>query len=116
MQLRVNGNPRIGPFESSFGVENSLETGTMFGSGGVSHSTRLLSSRRGQTEKSKGAGNLAAIQQRFLPRHVSMFKSVDCSALCHQAEEVGGDYYDLLHLANGDLGMAIGDVSGIRAH
>ena len=112
MQGSVNGNPGIGQFESSSGVENSLETGTVFGSGCVLHSTPLLSSQRGRAEKSTEAGNLAAIQQRFLPRHVSIFKSVDCSALCLQAGEVGGDFYDLLDLPNGDLGLAIGDVSG----
>jgi phosphoserine phosphatase RsbU/P len=31
---------------------------------------------------------------------------------CRPAREVGGDYFDFLRLANGKLGIAIGDTSG----
>jgi sigma-B regulation protein RsbU (phosphoserine phosphatase) len=86
--------------------------GAVFSSGGVSPIAPFLSPRRGRVEQSTEVGELAAIQRRFLPWHVSTFKNVHCSALCRQAEEVGGDFYDLVHLQNGHLGIAIGDVSG----
>ena len=37
---------------------------------------------------------------------------IDYSGACRPALGVGGDYYDFLKLANGELGVAIGDVSG----
>jgi phosphoserine phosphatase RsbU/P len=54
----------------------------------------------------------AAIQQRLLPSDLPAFANVECSAMCRQAEAVGGDFYDLIGLPNGELGIAIGDVSG----
>jgi len=32
--------------------------------------------------------------------------------LCHQARQVGGDYFDFLDLGQERLGLVIGDVSG----
>src|SRR5215510_11589858 len=71
-------------------MDNNLEIGTMFGTDGVSYSPRRLSARRGRVAQ----------------------RTVECSSLCRQAEEVGGDFCDLLHLPTGELGIAIGDVSG----
>lgn len=56
--------------------------------------------------------NLAVVQQRLLPWDVPRFDNVECSAMCRQAEAVGGDFYDVLRLPNGELGITIGDVSG----
>lgn len=54
----------------------------------------------------------AIIQQRFLPYTLLPFEGIECSAMCRQAELVGGDFYDLLALPGGELGIAIGDVCG----
>jgi sigma-B regulation protein RsbU (phosphoserine phosphatase) len=32
--------------------------------------------------------------------------------MCRQAEAVGGDFYDFLHLPNGEFGIALGDICG----
>ena len=53
-----------------------------------------------------------AIQQRLLPVEAPPVENAECSAVCRQAEEVGGDFYDFLSLPNGRLGLAIGDVCG----
>jgi sigma-B regulation protein RsbU (phosphoserine phosphatase) len=53
--------------------------------------------------------NAHAIQQHLLGRRPSQ---ADCSAVCRQANAVGGDFYDFPRLPNGELGVAIGDVAG----
>jgi phosphoserine phosphatase RsbU/P len=54
-----------------------------------------------------------AIQQHFLDRSDSRpVAHVDSSAVCRQAQAVGGDFYDLLRLPNGELGIAMADVAG----
>ena len=52
------------------------------------------------------------IQGRLLPAPPSDLKGVEISARNVPCYEVGGDYFDFLEFANGDLGIAIGDVSG----
>jgi len=59
----------------------------------------------------KAARSLANVQRRLL-RHVRDFDNVECSVMCRPAEIVGGDFYDVLRLPTGELGIAIGDVSG----
>ena len=54
----------------------------------------------------------AEVQQRLLSWDVPALDNVECCAVCRQAEAVGGDFYDLTGLPNGELGIAIGDVSG----
>lgn len=56
--------------------------------------------------------NAHAIQQHLLARDGSLAANADCSAICRQANAVGGDFYDLQRLPNGQLGIAIGDVAG----
>lgn len=52
------------------------------------------------------------VQERLFPQQAPMIAGIDCNGACRPAQGVGGDYYDFLSLANGDLGVAIGDVSG----
>jgi len=51
-------------------------------------------------------------QRRLLPQHDPTVKGLDISGICLPALEVGGDYYDYMKLADGNLAVAIGDVSG----
>jgi phosphoserine phosphatase RsbU/P len=53
-----------------------------------------------------------AIQQHLLTLDSGSVAHADCSAVCRQAHAVGGDFYDFLHLPNGKLGIALGDVAG----
>jgi serine phosphatase RsbU (regulator of sigma subunit) len=52
------------------------------------------------------------IQQRLLPKCEPGLEHFDIAAGCRLAQEVGGDFYDFLHLANGRLAIGIGDASG----
>ncbi len=52
------------------------------------------------------------VQERLFPQSLPVIAGIDYSGACRPALGVGGDYYDFLSLPNGDLGIAIGDVSG----
>jgi phosphoserine phosphatase RsbU/P len=52
------------------------------------------------------------VQERLFPQNLPPMAGLDYFGACRPALGVGGDYYDFLPLANGDLGIAIGDVSG----
>jgi phosphoserine phosphatase RsbU/P len=81
-------------------------------SNGPLNSARRARSWEGNRERMPAVVNPAAIQQRLLPPVASMLGNVECSAMCRQAEAVGGDFYDFLHLPNGEFGIALGDISG----
>jgi sigma-B regulation protein RsbU (phosphoserine phosphatase) len=53
-----------------------------------------------------------AVQMSLLPRGDIVVPGLSITALCVPAREVGGDYYDLLPLDDGRLGVLIADVSG----
>jgi len=52
------------------------------------------------------------VQQRLLPRLPICIDKLDCAAICRPALEVGGDYYNYWALPGGQVGVAVGDVSG----
>jgi sigma-B regulation protein RsbU (phosphoserine phosphatase) len=52
------------------------------------------------------------VQQRLFPQKLPHVNGLDFAGYCRPAQGVGGDYYDFIHLANGSLGIAVGDVSG----
>jgi PAS domain S-box-containing protein len=52
-----------------------------------------------------------AVQQRFFPV-APRVDGFEIAAASHPAEETGGDYFDFIEAPNGDLYVAIGDVSG----
>ena len=52
------------------------------------------------------------IQSRLFPTPPCDVLSTQLAARSIPCFEVGGDYYDFLELPNGDLGLALGDVSG----
>lgn len=52
------------------------------------------------------------VQERLFPQRLAAITGIDYYGACRPAQGVGGDYYDFLALSNGDLGIAIGDVSG----
>ncbi|MCW5979542.1 MAG: SpoIIE family protein phosphatase [Bryobacteraceae bacterium] len=52
------------------------------------------------------------VQQRLLPRQYAQSSTLEYSARCVQAGEVGGDYYDLLDLGGGQTLLVLADVSG----
>ena len=52
------------------------------------------------------------VQERLFPQKLEPIPGLDYFGACRPALAVGGDYYDFLKLANGNFGIAIGDVSG----
>jgi sigma-B regulation protein RsbU (phosphoserine phosphatase) len=52
------------------------------------------------------------VQERLFPQEFPKIAGIDCFGYCRPARGVGGDYYDFIELADGRLGIAIGDVSG----
>jgi phosphoserine phosphatase RsbU/P len=52
------------------------------------------------------------VQERLFPQKLPAIRGLDYAAFCRPALAVGGDYYDFLALPHGQLGVAIGDVSG----
>ena len=39
-------------------------------------------------------------------------KTLEYAGVCHQAREVGGDYYDFLNLGQDRVGLVLGDIAG----
>ncbi|HEX9460560.1 MAG TPA: GAF domain-containing SpoIIE family protein phosphatase [Thermoanaerobaculia bacterium] len=68
----------------------------------------LLEKQRMEQELALGR----EIQSRLLPSAPIDVRGIALSALSLPCYEVGGDYFDFIELPGGDLGLAIGDVSG----
>lgn len=52
------------------------------------------------------------VQKSLLPNDLSMGNHFDLDAFSMAADEVGGDYYDIIQTAEDRFGLIIGDVSG----
>lgn len=52
------------------------------------------------------------VQSRLFPRTSPPLKTLEYAGVCHQARQVGGDYYDFLDLGGGRVALVIGDISG----
>src|ERR1700757_4277712 len=52
------------------------------------------------------------VQARLFPQTLPHLKTLEYAGVCHQARQVGGDYYDFLDLGSERLGFVIGDISG----
>ena len=52
------------------------------------------------------------VQARLFPQSLPPMKTLDYAGTCIQAHQVGGDYYDFLHLGSGRLGLVLGDIAG----
>jgi sigma-B regulation protein RsbU (phosphoserine phosphatase) len=52
------------------------------------------------------------VQQRLFPQVIPAVQGLSLAGACRPAQGVGGDYYDMIELEDGRLGLAIGDVSG----
>jgi sigma-B regulation protein RsbU (phosphoserine phosphatase) len=52
------------------------------------------------------------VQERLFPQELPAVAGLDYYGACRPALGVGGDYYDFIELADGNFGIAIGDVSG----
>jgi serine phosphatase RsbU (regulator of sigma subunit)/catechol 2,3-dioxygenase-like lactoylglutathione lyase family enzyme len=80
----------------------------------------ILNARRRAADERKEAERRAAlegdiarkVQARLFPQEFPPMKTLECAAVCLPAQHVGGDYYDLLELAPGRIGLVLADISG----
>jgi phosphoserine phosphatase RsbU/P len=70
---------------------------------------RLKNENKRKTEELERA---RMIQQAFLPDNIPVLPHIEIARFHNPSTEVGGDYYDLIELSSGKLGIAIGDVCG----
>jgi serine phosphatase RsbU (regulator of sigma subunit)/catechol 2,3-dioxygenase-like lactoylglutathione lyase family enzyme len=52
------------------------------------------------------------VQSRLFPQTLPRLRTLEYAGICHQARQVGGDYYDFLDLGRERLGLIVGDISG----
>jgi serine phosphatase RsbU (regulator of sigma subunit)/anti-sigma regulatory factor (Ser/Thr protein kinase) len=64
---------------------------------------------RGRLEQELAVAQL--IQQNFLPKELPVLAGWQVAAYYRPARAVGGDFYDFIDLADGRLGLVIGDVT-----
>ena len=73
---------------------------------------RLHAHRLRQERMERDLAFAQAIQLSILPQELPREEGVEFSASCTSALEIGGDFYDVIHLPEGRYIAAIGDVSG----
>lgn len=95
---RVNGEP-YDDQDESFLSEVAAQLGLAIGN---------LGRRREELEVAQAYD----IQRSLLPTTIPEVEGTEITALWRPAREVSGDYYDVLPLADGELAVCIGDVSG----
>jgi sigma-B regulation protein RsbU (phosphoserine phosphatase) len=75
--------------------------------------TSAVAEEAAQREAMKREVEIAReVQERLFPQHPPEVAGLDYCGTCRPARGVGGDYYDFLLLPDGQLGVAVGDVSG----
>ncbi|KAA3616031.1 MAG: CPBP family intramembrane metalloprotease [Calditrichaeota bacterium] len=65
-----------------------------------------------QTRMQKELEIAQKVQLGLLPKEKPQIEGFDIAGISYPALEVGGDYFDFISLEKGNLGIAIGDVSG----
>jgi sigma-B regulation protein RsbU (phosphoserine phosphatase) len=79
----------------------------------VSELAHSLAAEAAQRERANREMEIAReVQERLFPQEMPDIAGASVAGHCRPALGVGGDYYDLIHLEDGRLGLAIGDVSG----
>jgi phosphoserine phosphatase RsbU/P len=85
------------------------------GSGAIAH---FVTVGKDVTELRKAADRQSSlllarsVQQRFYPTAPPRASGFDIAGNAFMADETGGDYFDFVSLADGCLGVVVGDVSG----
>jgi phosphoserine phosphatase RsbU/P len=52
------------------------------------------------------------IQQRLFPKFAPEIPGIDLAGVTYPADATGGDYFDYLHMVNGNIGVVVADVTG----
>jgi sigma-B regulation protein RsbU (phosphoserine phosphatase) len=79
----------------------------------VSELAHSLAAEAAQRERVNREMEIAReVQERLFPQEMPAIVGASLAGACRAALGVGGDYYDVINLEDGRLGLAIGDVSG----
>jgi sigma-B regulation protein RsbU (phosphoserine phosphatase) len=79
----------------------------------VSELARSLASEAAQRERTNREMEIAReVQERLFPQEMPELPGAKVTGFCRPALGVGGDYYDVIDLGDGRVGLAVGDVSG----
>jgi sigma-B regulation protein RsbU (phosphoserine phosphatase) len=79
----------------------------------VSELAHSLAAEAAQRERDQREMEIAReVQERLFPQEMPDIPGASVAGHCRPALGVGGDYYDVIHLEDGRLGLAVGDVSG----
>ncbi|MGB2924130.1 MAG: SpoIIE family protein phosphatase [Limnothrix sp.] len=75
--------------------------------------TKLYQTIQQQAEKIRSELEVARqIQYNLLPQTLPQLEAAKVQGYCLPAREVGGDFFEAYHHSNGDVWLAVGDVSG----
>jgi phosphoserine phosphatase RsbU/P len=79
----------------------------------VAELAHSLAAEAAQRERANQEMEIAReVQERLFPQEMPEIPGATIAGHCRPALGVGGDYYDVFTLADGRVGLAIGDVSG----
>ncbi|HZU08959.1 MAG TPA: SpoIIE family protein phosphatase [Pseudacidobacterium sp.] len=79
----------------------------------VSELARSLAAEAAQRERANREMEIAReVQERLFPQEMPQLPGASVAGFCRPAQGVGGDYYDVIDMGDGRIGLAIGDVSG----
>ncbi len=79
--------------------------------GAAIENARLVARDRGQQRLQLELKLARDLQLKLLPSPLVIADRADVAARCRQAESVGGDFYNLVRLTDGRMGVMIGDVT-----
>jgi serine phosphatase RsbU (regulator of sigma subunit)/catechol 2,3-dioxygenase-like lactoylglutathione lyase family enzyme len=111
--------PRTPPWGGIFTTFEDLD-GNSFALASRDEVTQEIETRRREVADKQERDRRAAqeldiakqVQARLFPQNLPPLKTLDYAGVCIQARQVGGDYYDFLHLSRERLGLVIGDIAG----
>lgn len=98
-KIKINARDQLGELAAQF---NSM-----------TESIQNLMKERAEKERLAEALLIARhMQEKLLPKEVTSFGSIDIATMNLPAEEMCGDYYDIIRKNDQELGIIIADVSG----
>ncbi len=104
--------------EGDFDTQIDLPNEDEFGDLADSFNTMSSAVKRGREEAvarerlERELGLAREIQQRLLPHQMPQVPGFEVAGLSLPSRQVGGDYFDFIDLADGQMGIAVADVSG----
>jgi serine phosphatase RsbU (regulator of sigma subunit)/catechol 2,3-dioxygenase-like lactoylglutathione lyase family enzyme len=79
----------------------------------IEEQRRLIAERLEAEQRGRYELEIAKqVQARLFPQEPPSIETLECAGLCIQARQVGGDYFDFLHLGNGDFALVTADIAG----